>query len=210
MKRALSVDNVLNAKFTELDFEGKWLDAIGKPELTGTWFVQGDIKSGKTSFTLQLTKYMTRFSRVVYNSVEEGLSKTIREAYKREQMHEVRGKFELLDIESYDDLVKRLRKHKSANIVVIDTIQFWELTFSQYKNLKKMFRKKLFIYMSHRDGGRPAGATAQKIWRDANVAWMIEGFKAFPVSRYGGGEAVTINEERADAYWGLKLKNNQK
>lgn len=204
MRRAYSVDNVLNAKFNRLEFEGKWLLAVGKPELTGTWFIQGDIKNGKTSLSMQISKYFTQFGRVAYNSVEEGLSATIQEAYIRESMQEVAGDFLLLDKESPEELIVRLKKHKSPQIVVIDTVQFWDLRFSDYKKIKALFPKKLFIYVSHMEGKQPAGSTAKKIWRDANVAWIVEGFKGFPTGRYGGGEPVVISEERANAYWGLE------
>ena len=204
MKRAYSVDNVLNARFHRLAFEGKWLAAIGSPEVAGTWFIQGSIKNGKTSLSLQLTKYLTRFGRVAYNSVEEGISATMQDAYKREKMNEVSGKFLLLNKESQPDLIKRLRRHKSPPFIVIDTVQFWDMRWSEYKQLKALFPHKLFIYVSHMEGKLPAGSTARKIWRDANVAWVVEGFKGFPVSRYGGGEPVVINEHLANEYWGLK------
>jgi hypothetical protein len=206
MKRAYSVDNVLNAEFNTLAFDGIWKEAIGEPELTGSWFVYGDIKNGKTSFTMMLTKYMTKFERVGYNSVEEGLSKSIKEAYKRNNMREVSGKFILINKESPAELKERLKKHRSPNIIVVDTVQFWELTFKDYKDLKETFPNKLFIYVSHVEGRNPDGIVAKKIHRDANVAIRIEGFKAFPVGRYGGGEPITISEEKAAAYWGLDNK----
>ncbi|MFK5951248.1 MAG: hypothetical protein QM500_21030, partial [Methylococcales bacterium] len=190
MRRAYSVDNVLNAKFNRLEFEGKWLAAVGKPELTGTWFIQGDIKNGKTSLSMMLSKYLTQFGRVAYNSVEEGLSATIQEAYIRYDLQEVAGRFLLLDKETPEEIIFRLQKHKSPQIVVIDTIQYWDLRFSDYKKIKALFPKKLFIYVSHMEGKQPAGSTARKIWRDANVAWIVEGFKGFPTGRYGGGEPV--------------------
>ncbi|MBN1652024.1 MAG: hypothetical protein JW857_11890 [Bacteroidales bacterium] len=204
MRKAYSVDNVLNAKFNRLEFEGKWLDAVGRPELAGTWFIQGDIKNGKTTLSMQLTKYLTQFSRVAYNSVEEGLSATIQEAYIRESMQDVSGGFLLLDKETPAELIVRLQKHKSPAITVIDTVQFWDLKWSEYKKIKALFPKKLFIYVSHMEGKLPAGSVARKIWRDANIAFVVEGFKGFPVSRYGGGEPIVINQKLADAYWGLE------
>lgn len=206
MGRAYSVANVFDAKFNRMEFTGKWRDAIGCPELTGTWFVGGDIKNGKTTFAFQLTKYLTEFERIGYNFIEEGLSATVQDLYKREKMREVAGKFILIDKESPEELYERLKKHKSPNIIVIDTVQFWDFKFSDYKQFKSEFNKKLFIYVSHMDGKKPAGAVALKIWRDANVAFMVEGFKAFPTGRYGGGEPITINEELADRYWGLSNK----
>ncbi len=202
MKRAYSVDNVLQAKFNTLEFEGIWKDAVGCPELSGTWIVYGGVKNGKTSFTMQLAKYLTRFEMVAYNSVEEGLSLSIQAAFQRTGMEEVKRRFMLLDKEEPGDLMKRLQRRKSPNIVVIDTTQFWELTFPEYKRFKETFPGKLFIYISHSAGNMPDGKLAQRIWRDANISFRIEGFKAFPVGRYGGGEPVVISEEKAIKYWG--------
>jgi hypothetical protein len=202
IKRAYSVDNVLQAKFNTLEFDGEWKEAIGCPELAGTWIVYGGVKNGKTSFTMKLAKYLTKFEYVAYNSVEEGLSLSIQAAFQRTRMEDVKRRFILLDKEEPEELVARLQRKKSPNVVVIDTVQFWDMTFKHYKTLKETFPDKLFIYISHSSGNLPDGKVAQRIWRDANVAFRIEGFKAFPIGRYGGGEPIVISEERAVKYWG--------
>lgn len=207
MSRALSVDNVLNAKFNTLKFDGIWYEAIGNPELSGCWFIKAPTKHGKTSLAMQLAKYLTKFGRVGYNSVEEGVSLSIQEAYNRVNMKEVAPKVLLLDKETVPELIVRLDKPKSPSIVFIDTVQFWDLKFSEYKELKSRYPHKLFIYISHQDGRNPDGHVAKRIWRDANVIFEVEGFKAFVTGRYGGNPdaEIIINEERAARYWGLKM-----
>jgi len=205
MRRAYSVSNVNDAKFHILKFTGKWKEAVGSPELTGTWFIYGPPKNGKTSFAMMLVKYLTDFKRAAYNSVEEGLSLTIKMAMARVNMLEVGNKLILLEKEEIDDLIERLNKHKSPDVVVIDSVQFMELKFSDYKRLKETFPHKLFIYVSHVEGKLPEGNTAKRIWRDANVTFRIEGFKAFTTSRYGGGGEIVISDEFAKAHWGLKF-----
>lgn len=201
MKRAWSVDNVLSKKFRTLPFDGAWLAACGCPEVCGSWFIYGPPKNGKTSFAMQLAKYMTRFGRVAYDSVEEGFSQSIKEAMIRTRMKEVGGKLLLLDKEGIPELTERLKRKKSPEVVIVDSIQFLGLQFAEYKELKRMFPGKLFVWISHVEGKMPDGGTARRIWRDANIAFRIEGFKAFPVGRYGGGEPYTISEEKAAAYW---------
>lgn len=207
MSRAYSVDNVLNAKFHTLQFDGIWLDAIGNPELSGSWFIKAPTKHGKTSLAMQLAKYLTNFGRVAYNSVEEGLSLSIQEAYRRANMKEASSKVLLLGKETVVELMERLDKPKSPQIIFIDTVQFWDLKFSEYKDLKSKYPHKLFIYISHQDGRNPDGHVAKRIWRDANVIFEVEGFKAFVTGRYGGNPdaEIVINEERAARYWGLKM-----
>lgn len=201
MKRAWSVNNVLNAKFRTLDFTGEWLDACGMPELGGSWFIYGPPKNGKTSFAMMLAKYLTRFGRVAYDSVEEGFSKSIKDAMLRTKMQEVGRRLVLLDKEEVDELVDRLSRRKSPEVVIIDSIQFLGLTFDDYKRLKRTFPEKLFIYISHVDGRQPDGNVAKRVMRDANIFFRVEGFVAYPTSRYGGGAPFTISEERAGEYW---------
>jgi hypothetical protein len=195
---------VLSAKFTTFDFEGDWLDAVCKPERAGTWIVFGAPKNGKTSFTMMLAKYLSQFERVAYNSVEEGLSLSVQSTFRRLDMGEAGGRFVLLDRDSVGDLIKRLQAHKSPNVVVIDSIQFWEMNFATYKRLKALFPRKLFIYISHVESGQPAGAVARKIWRDASISFRVDRFKAFPQGRYGGGEPVVNSEERAAELWEMQ------
>lgn len=203
MKRAWSVDNLLNAKFRTLDFEGAWLDSCGCPELAGSWFIYGPPKNGKTSFAMLLAKYLTRFGRVAYDSVEEGFSQSIRDAMVRADMKEVGRRLILLDKEDVGELVDRLSRRKSPEIVVIDSIQFLGLQFEDYKRLKQTFPDKLFIYISHVDGRHPDGNVAKRVMRDANIFFRIEGFVAYPTSRYGGGAPFTISEEKARDYWSM-------
>jgi len=204
--KAYSVKNVMAAKFKTLQLDGEWSEAFGNVQLTGTWMIYGGTKNGKTTLTMKLVKYLTKFGKVAYNSVEEGFILTTQMVMERVGMMEVAGKLVLLDKEPTQALIKRLNKRKSPNIIVIDTVQFAELTFSEYKKIKLMYPNKLFIYVSHTEGKMPEGKVARKILKDASVAIRVEGFKGFPVSRYGGGKTIIINEERADEYWGLSGK----
>lgn len=209
MKRAYSVKNVADARFNTLQLDGEWRSAIGTPELTGSWFIYGAPKNGKTTFALQLAKYLTNFRRVAYDSVEEGLSLTMQMAMDRVKMTEAGSRFVLLEKEDVGELTARLKRHKSPDIIVIDSVQFLDLKFSEYKQLKETFREKLFIYISHVEGRQPEGNTARRIWRDSNVYFSIEGFRAFPMSRYGGGEHIDIYPEKAQEYWGFDTDTNR-
>lgn len=204
MKRALSVHNVLKSKFKTLDFEGEWLAACGRPEFAGTWFIFGAPKNGKTSFAMKLAKYMTNFGKGAYNSIEEGLSLSIQMAMDRVDMAEVGGRMVLLDKMEIGEMSSWLERRDSPDFLVIDSVQFAEMKFEEYKELKEKFPDKLFIYVSHVDGKYPDGNAARRIWRDANIAFKIEGFRAFPTGRYGGGEYINVSDELAADYWGLE------
>lgn len=203
MKRALSVSNVANARFKTLEFEGEWLRAVGKPELTGSWFIYGQPKHGKTTFAMMAVKYLANFERCAYDSIEEGLSLSIQMAMERVRMDEAGGRVVLLDKMGVSELILYLHRHKSPNVVVIDSVQFAELTFAQYKRLKETFPHNLFIYVSHVEGRQPDGQVAKRIWRDSNVVFRVEGYRAFQSGRYGGEGYIDVWPDRAAEYWGL-------
>ena len=201
-KKAINTYNLFKAKFKLLNLDEPWASLIGMPEQTGTWFVYGAPKNGKTSFCMALCKYMTKFSRVIYNSVEEGMSLTMQDAVRRAQMQTVGNRFLLGDKWTVDELTEELRKKNSPNFVVIDSVQFADLKFSEYRSLKETFPHKIFCYVSHVNGKEPDGNIAKRIYRDANAVFRVEGFRAFPVTRYGGSGYYDVVKEKAEAYWG--------
>lgn len=204
MKRAYSVKNVMAASFRTVGTEGRWRECIGNPEFGGTWLVYGPPKNGKTSFAMMLARYLAGSYRVAYDSIEEGLSLSIKAALDRAGMDEVGRRFVVLDKEGAEELAERLSRRCSPDVVIIDSVQFLGLKWSEYKMLKERFPHKLFIYVSHIEGTVPEGSVARRIWRDSNVYFRVEGFRAFPTGRYGGGATIDIDEALADSYWGLK------
>ncbi len=202
MKRALSVDNVLNAKFNGLDFDGKWREAFGEPERAHSWAIWGQSGSGKTTFNMQLAKYLSGFERVLYNSLEEGLSASIRSVYKRVGITS-QNKVMLIS-ESMKDLEKRLLKPKSPNIVIIDSLRHTRFRWNDYDRFCKLFDKKILIWIMHAKGKEPKGALAEDIRYDSFVKIYTEGYRAFVSSRFkeGGDSYIDIWAEGARDYYG--------
>jgi hypothetical protein len=191
-KRAISVNDLLNRKFKGLEFEGEWLESFGQPEITGTWLIWGNSGNGKTRFALQLAKYLSGFCKVVYNSLEEGVSMSLQRAVEQVDFRKCKNNVMILDKEHIDDLIKRLAKPRSAEVVIIDSLQYTGMTYREYKTIKDRFRNKLFVFVSHAEGKMPEGRVARSVRFDANVKIWIEDYKAYPVSRYGGGKPYVI------------------
>jgi len=208
-KRAISIQQLYRTSIHSLDFAGEWLEAIGCPEPSGTWLIWGNPGNGKTRFALQLAKYLTTFGkRVAYDSLEEGVSLSLRNAIEDTNMQEVSRRFILLDKEPMTDLIDRLSKKKSPDVIIVDSIQYTGMNYSEYKALKDRFRSKLFILISHAEGSQPSGRVARSIRFDANVKIWVEGFQAFAASRYGGGEPYVIWDEGAFKLTHPKTNNN--
>lgn len=199
-KRALSIRDIQCYKPEVMDFDGEWLASIGKPELTGSWIIWGGSANGKTRFALQLAKYLSRFGKVVYDSLEEGLSLSMQKAIEDVGMSDAKRNFHLLDKETLPELEARLEKQRSAQVVIIDSLQYTGLTYTDYKRLRDRFRHKLFIFVSHAEGQNPKGNVGKSVKYDAFVKIYVEGYTAYPQSRYGGGQPYVIWAEGARQY----------
>jgi hypothetical protein len=208
--KALSITALFAKRRNLLPFEGDFFRSFGAPELTGTWIIWGESGSGKTSMALQICKYLATFDniRVAYNSLEEADGHSIKMAFQRAGLDQVKRRIILLPSEPIEELKERLRKQKSPNVVVIDSLQYSGMTYSEYKSLRDEFKTKLFIIISHAEGKNPAGSMAKKVRYDAFIKIRVEGYKAFIASRYGGGEAFTISDELASQYWGIQEASN--
>ena len=204
MARAVSIDALLKKKFKTMNFQGKWYASFGKPEITGVWIFWGNSGNGKTSFLLQLAKYLTNFTKtkVAYNTLEEGARLSMQRAIERSGIKSVKNKFTLLDREFIDDLKVRLSKPKSPDIIIIDSLQYTDLNKKTYIQLKQEFPKKLFIFISHAEGKLPEGRLAKFIRYDADIKGYIEGYTLYAMSRFGGGEPYIIWQKGADLYNG--------
>jgi len=191
-KRAYTLNNIKDKKFKTVKLDEPWASAIGTPELSGSWFIYGLPKNGKTTMALQLCKMLSRYERIVYNSIEEGLSLSLRKCIERVGVYACGRRFILVKKE-FEEL-KNWLYFKTQRIIVIDSVQFMEITFEQYKQLKNEFPDKLFIYISHVENSLPEGAVARKIMRDSNVIMKVEMLKSTPISRYGGNGTIDLNQ----------------
>lgn len=201
--RAYSANEVLMMRKKSFSFENEWRDAFSTPEVKGVWFIWGNSGNGKTSFTMQLCKYLCEFGKVAYNSLEEGCSLTMQNNLRRFGMEAVNRRFQLLDCEPTTEFSERLTKRKSADIAVIDSFQYTQMTYKQYLLFKEKHKDKLLIFISHADGKQPSGRSAKSVMYDASLKIWIEGYTAFSKGRFIGDIGkFTIWQEGAAKYWG--------
>lgn len=205
LKRGISPTELDVMNIPSLEFTGEWKDAFDNPEATGIWFILGNSGNGKTRFIVKLSKYLTRFGKVVVDSLEEGASKAMQKAWREENMKEVSGKIMLVR-ESLDHLCVRMNRRKGPRIIVIDSIQYSKLTTAQFYEFAEKYEDKfLIIFISQANGTDPKGAVANAIMYHANQKFWVEGHRAFSKGRSIGPKGYyTIWEEGAAAYWGDK------
>jgi len=182
--------------------------SFGRLTSNFTMIVWGLSANGKSNFLMQFLPPLMPYGNVLYVGLEEGFESTMQILANRNlNSDQHSGKIQFADSEmTYDQLIIKLKKKKSPRFIVIDSLQYWNITYEQYKRLKEMFKRKTFIFISHADGKLPSGKVAKDIMYDCGIKVRVEGFIAFVKSRYGGHNPYIINEELAKQYWGAKYK----
>jgi hypothetical protein len=207
-KRAFSPEELLRLKLPVMEFEGEWREAFGCPPKAGLWCVYGGSGSGKSSFAMQLAKYLCRFGKVFYNSHEEGHSKSFVDRIKKYGMREVNTKFVsgTLNIQELDERMSQPRK---GRIYLIDSFQsmgFLTIGSNGFRSLCQRHPNLLIIFISRADGKQPQGRAGVSCMFDADVKIWVEGFRAFCKGRFQEdahrGKYFTVWEEGAAKYWG--------
>ncbi len=208
MAKAISNRNIVDARFDVVDFTDKWLASFGRPELRGSWIIYGNSGSGKTTFALQLAKYLTRFDRVAYDTLEQGLTRTFQMAWNRVGMKEVGRRIIVYKKEPIEGLRKKLSQKKSPNIVFIDSLTaLVGFTRRGYIQLLEDYPNKLFIFLAHEKNGRPDPAIAELVRRLSEIKIRVEGYTGFVTTRFGdpekgeGEQDFIIWEKGAEEYW---------
>lgn len=205
MKRALTPNNVRNKKRKLYEFEGKWQRGFGDIERGTKMLIYGESGNGKTHFTFQFAKYLRKFGRVAYNSLELGdslaLAKIMDEAG-------IKNEIIIYDRETIEQVTERMKKHKSPDILIIDSLQYFRddngngMTYKKYIEFTQDLSHKTLIFVSHGKGKNPIGRVAESVKFDADCKVFVKGFRAFITSRYGGGEPIDVWEQGAREYWG--------
>lgn len=195
MGKAISNRDVAAARFETVPFEGEWLASIGRPELRGSWLVFGQSGSGKTTFALQLARYLSRFCKVAYDTLEQGLSLSFQSAWVRTGMEEAGNAVMVLDKEPVAQLRQRLSRRRSPQVVIIDSLTAMPgFTRKDYLSLVDGFPRKLFVFLAHERKGLPDPAIAETVRRLSEVKIYVEGFRAHVTTRYAcpeRGEGVS-------------------
>jgi len=199
MKRAISIPTLRSKKYVLLPFRDKWKNSIDNPEDRGSWIIWGNSGNGKSRFVMQLAEYLTNFGKVIYNSMEEGTSYSFAKNVKDAGI--TTDKILVVN-ESLKELSVRLSSSRSPRIIIIDSIQHAGFNKTDYTKFKRSHHNCLLIFISHADGKKPEGRTANFIRYDSAVKIYVEGYKAMVTSRYGGNEDFIIWPEGAAKYWG--------
>ncbi|EGV44422.1 AAA family ATPase [Bizionia argentinensis JUB59] len=181
LKKVLTVANIQNQTVTKLQWLGKWLDAFGKPQDRGVWFVWGGSGSGKSTFIMMLAKALALLNfKVFYNLLEEETDDTdYIDRTELLQMNEVEKNFHTQSY-NYNELIAYLNMRNPPKVVVVDSITYLTKDWDQYMALKALCNRKniMLIIVGHAEGKNPRSEFEKSIRYDAKMKVFIEGYLA--------------------------------
>lgn len=190
--RAIGVQAFIDKAFDTLAFTGEWKESFGEPEKNFKMILYGNSGEGKTEFTVRFSKYLAEFGKVSYVSPEQGISKSLQDAIKRNQMETVAGKVMFLTGGTFDELLIYIRKSRSK-FIIIDSLDYMKLTVDQFKTLIARFPKKAFIIIAWAKNGSPKSQHAKDIEFMCDIKSLVESFRiTLPTSRFGGNKEFVI------------------
>lgn len=202
LPRAYSIKDLNNIIYQVFSFLGEWKELFGSPEIGVSWFIWGNSGNGKSTACAKLAYMLSGLTKVLYLSLEEKKGKSLRSKLKEVGFTNDSKNFGLLPFTTYTDLIARLRKRNSENVIFIDSLQYWRISYAQYINLIETFPNKTFIFVSHAKGKDPKGTVADAIHYDAGVKIWVEGGMMDVKHRFeGGGGQMIVVPELAKRYW---------
>lgn len=213
----MSLYSLEQKKYRYIDFSDPFRQAFGYREEGGIWIVYGKSGQGKTSFVFSLAKEFDRLKyRVLFASLEMGFCSDLQNMLQDVGIRSTTtDNIQFCDSLTTEELEEQLKKQRSPDVVIIDSLQYFAdqygATAEKIIKLRKTYRKKIFVFVSHVEGREVEGKVAYHVKRDSFVRIMVEGFRAMYMGRGKAGPMgyYTVWEEGASRYWLQNIKDNE-
>jgi hypothetical protein len=198
---------ILQKVYKLVQYPTEFKGLLGNIPLNISMLVFGDSGHGKTELVMRMVKgFCSCQINVDWISYEQGHGLDIQMALQRNEMIEVGSYFSVTDPNGdknpnttyLEDLYNKIGKRGSADLFVIDSAQYINITVTEYHALINKFPKKGFIFISHKEGKHPEGTTAKKIGYDGGCRILVKNYIAYPEkNRFGGKEPYIVWDEVA-------------
>ncbi len=193
MGNTISVHTLLGKKYPVYGFDSDLIEMIGEAEIGFKMLIWGASGQGKSTFAALLLKSLSKYGKVYYNSIEQGEGKSIQDLATHTGLGECdKGKFMFGDRDDFEQMMRKLKTNNSK-FVVIDSLQYINLTVVQYKRMITAFPKKAFIIISWEGaGGNPKGEYAKSIRYMVDIKSYVKAGEVFTNSRFAATQPWKI------------------
>jgi hypothetical protein len=205
--RNYGVNDIGQWKFNDIGIPQEWYEHLGDISEGFRMIIQGNPGHGKTEYVMQLSKMLaTHYGKVNLNNTEQGKSKTLKEAFIRNNMNEIPpGKWTLCDKSQnrFDAWFKRLSGRNTGRVIILDSRDYMDLTIDQFKQLHEKFKKKAIIIVCW---DAPFSIHSKEIKYLCDIKVKVHNFRARIVSRFGGNKTWVIWDKPHNLFIDAKTK----
>ncbi|MBX7206045.1 MAG: hypothetical protein K1X81_11530 [Bacteroidia bacterium] len=158
-------------KFRRFNFQGRWREFLGLPDIHFEAVIFGSPGSGKSTLAAQLANYLsTNFGRVIYVSAEEGISATFQD--KMNLTAAMHPRLDVGDVRHWKQL--ELLPIDECNFLVLDSLQQLGIDEVVYKQLRQRYPNCAIISISQSTkDGKMRGSNV--IAHDVDISIEVSG-----------------------------------
>lgn len=125
--------DLIDYKYAAYEFDGKWKDFFGDPGKHFHAMVYGRPKQGKSIFSVQFARYLSKKGKVLYIASEEGFSATLQKKIREFGMSN--KNLDFANFRDYESISRALQAGK-YEFIFIDSVNFIKITPEQVEQLK--------------------------------------------------------------------------
>lgn len=201
---AISPKKFAKKKFKLISLpEGRFKGLIGALAITGSWIIYGDSGHGKTTFALQLLKFLCQFKKCAYIPLEEGLSPSFQHSFNEANLLASSANIRLWKQHTIEDIDIELAKPRAPEVIFIDSLQylraskesFNQITKFDYIEMLRRHPKVLFIFISHAKNNEPKNAIGEDVYYGSDICLHAKNHIIYPVkNRFRGKVPFDLND----------------
>lgn len=184
-------------RYKNIGFDGMWLDSFGDPEWNSRWLIYGNSGQGKTEFSCQLAKYMTKFGRVLYASAEQGKSSALQSCFRRNGLTRT-SKVILGYNFDFKSFLNDFQKLKKLKVIILDSIDYVQMSKADYVEMNELCKGMMLVFVSWAEGKTPKTQAAKDVLYMVDYKLRVDNYVVKGNNRYSGtAPPYVIWEEEA-------------
>lgn len=167
-------------------FTGDWQKLFDEPDIRFSTLIQGEAKSGKSTYAAKFAQYIAPFGRVLYVSAEERLnSKTLQNRLKYCGVNHQNVRF----IHSKNkEEIETCIKNGKFRFVIFDSVQHIQMSYNDFESMRHKFKKRklswhLIMQM---------GVDVTKWKHEVDVLVLVKQGRAYIKGRYNSANSIQV------------------
>lgn len=182
-REIFSVKALKEKKYHTMQLAPEYAKLMGEPERKFTAIHYGESGSGKSVHTLKFADYFAKnFGKVLYNSHEESINKTIQDRINNFNINAER--LFVANAVNFSKMCDYIHKNY-YKLVIIDSVKYMNFTIDQLKELRTSFAKRqISVIMIDFGSSKGNPASGKDLIHASDVKMYFKDGRVNSISRY--------------------------